>query len=294
MSDMQHFTWKEGDALNPSFRYPNVLDAQSGYIGDYRTPHVVAYGGGLNSSAMIAGCVEIGYPIDLVLFADTGGERPETYNYIEMFSDWLESVGYPPVQTVQKVSREGDPMTLEQQCLDKEMLPALAYGYKKCSLKFKRGPQDKFCNNWAPACDAWDRGELVVKMIGYDITEPQRVGNAPEEDDKYLYKYPLFDWQWTRDKCKEKLSEVGLCPPEKSSCFFCPAMKKREIRKLKAVHPELAERAREMERGAKKNLKKIKGLGRRFSWDEYLQAEEDQQRLFPETPVMEECLCYDG
>ena len=41
--------------------------------------NVVAYGGGTNSTAMLVGMYEKGIPVDLILFADPGGEQPYTY-----------------------------------------------------------------------------------------------------------------------------------------------------------------------------------------------------------------------
>jgi len=45
---------------------------------DANLPLVVAYGGGLNSTAMLCGFRERGIIPSLILFADTGGEMPET------------------------------------------------------------------------------------------------------------------------------------------------------------------------------------------------------------------------
>jgi 3'-phosphoadenosine 5'-phosphosulfate sulfotransferase (PAPS reductase)/FAD synthetase len=45
-------------------------------------PHIVAFGGGVDSTAMVIGLVNRNQPIDLILFADTGAERPETYKHI--------------------------------------------------------------------------------------------------------------------------------------------------------------------------------------------------------------------
>ncbi len=62
--------------------------------------NIVSYGGGTNSTAMLIECVNRGIKVDLILFADTGGERPHTYKYIEMFSRWLVGKGYPAIITV--------------------------------------------------------------------------------------------------------------------------------------------------------------------------------------------------
>ena len=46
-------------------------------------PHIVAFGGGVDSTAMIIGMIERQMPIDLIMFADTGGERPNTYHTLK-------------------------------------------------------------------------------------------------------------------------------------------------------------------------------------------------------------------
>jgi hypothetical protein len=62
-------------------------------------------GFGVDSTAGIIEEVKRGIPIDLITFADHGGEkrRPDpqqgeevgTYEFIPIFSDWLEDQGYP-------------------------------------------------------------------------------------------------------------------------------------------------------------------------------------------------------
>lgn len=48
--------------------------------------NAVSFGGGTNSTAMIIGMYLHKIPIDLILFADTGGEQPHTYEFIETFN----------------------------------------------------------------------------------------------------------------------------------------------------------------------------------------------------------------
>lgn len=234
---------------------------------------------------MLIGMVIKGVPVDLTLFADTGGEKPHTYRHVERFSEWLVGNGYPPVITV-RYARE----TLEANCLRIKSLPSIAYGYKKCSLKFKRDPQNKYCNNWTPAKQAWKRGEKVIKLIGYDATEARR-GLA--SDKKYVYRYPLIEWGWTRDKCLEVCESAGF-EVGKSACFYCPSSKAHEIKLLKKQYPDLANRALAMESNAV--LTDIKGLGRDFSWREMLDFDEAQMKMFDENWSTNEmpCGCYDG
>jgi hypothetical protein len=123
----------------------------------------------------------------------------------------------------------------------------------------------------------------VVKAIGLDVGEEHRLTWArPKEgelrrpsreqwlDENYfVYWYPLMEWGYDRARCQQVIAQAGLPIPVKSSCFFCPAMKKHEIAWLQDNHPDLMERALEIERNAQAKLISVKGLGRSFSWQTF-------------------------
>ena len=250
---------------------------------------VVCYGGGTDSTAELIEMVKRDIRPDLILFADTGGERPETYWYIVMFSLWLVGKGFPPITTVKKVDKNGDIMTLERNCLEQKMLPSLAYGFKTCSQKFKAAPQDKFCNHFPLAIETWKRDEKVVKAIGYEFGEERRAKNY--DDNKYEYWYPLIEWEMDRDACKKAIADAGLPQPGKSSCFFCPSMRKTEIFELRDSHPDLLKRALAMESNAE--LTVIPGLGRSYAWNDLIRNDANQIKMFVDV-VEQTCGCYDG
>ena len=260
--------------------------------------NIVAYGGGTNSTAMLIGMHDRGIPVDLILFADTGNEQPHTYAFLPIMNEWLTAHGMPEITVVEYVDKNGDRLTLEQECLRSGTLPALAYGHKKCSLKHKVEPQEKFCNNYQPCKEVWARGEKVVKYIGFDAGEERRRDNAivyDMTDPKYRKEYPMIDWNWYREDCIAAIEKEGLPLPGKSSCFFCPAMKKSEIRTLYHKHRDLYERAIALEKNAKPNLISVKGLGRDWSWQDFVEADKNQVAMcwmFPEHDMP--CGCYDG
>jgi hypothetical protein len=236
-------------------------------------PLVVAYGLGVDSTAMLVEFVRRGLRPDLVLFADTAGEKPETYAYLPVIQDYLAHAGFPPVVAVRYEPRTAPYHTLEEQCLHTATLPSLAYGGKSCSLKYKRAPQDKYLSAWPPAQACWGRGGKVVKAIGFDAGagDRRRANHAGRIDDPHYQNwYPLLEWGYDRDRCQQVIRSAGLPVPVKSACFFCPAMKKPEIAWLQEHHPELLERALRIERGAQAKLKTVKGLGRSYSWEKYL------------------------
>ena len=51
--------------------------------------HVLSFGGGVNSIALMVVLLREGLPFDEAVFADTGGEVPETYQYVETATQYL-------------------------------------------------------------------------------------------------------------------------------------------------------------------------------------------------------------
>jgi hypothetical protein len=102
------------------------------------SPLVVAYGLGVDSTALLIEFSRRAIRPDLILFADTGGEKPETYAYLGVIQPFLARVGFPPVITVRYRPKRAPYSTLEGQCLHTKTLPSLAYGGKSCSLKYKK------------------------------------------------------------------------------------------------------------------------------------------------------------
>ena len=253
----------------------------------------IAIGGGTNSLAMLIEMHKRGENIDVCVFADTKAERPETYKSIEQTTKWLVLNGYDPVVIVRTDK------TLEDDCIERKTLPSIAFGFKTCSQRFKLAPQNKWANNYEPFKEIWSKGEKVTKIIGYDIGEERRAENAykyTRTDKKYNYRYPLIEWMIDRDECIEIIKKEGLEPPGKSSCFFCPSMRKSEIVFLKKNNPNLYDRAIEIERNARETLRAVKGLGRSYSWEEFIKEKENQITfcdVYDDESDMP-CDCYDG
>ena len=276
-------------------------------------PLVVAYGLGVNSTAMLIEFVQRDIRPDMILFADTAGEKPETYAYLPVIQRYLRTMGFPPVQTVRYEPVRAVYRTLEEQCLHTKTLPSLAYGGKSCSLKYKRAPQDKVILKHYPPSECVAQGRRVVRALGFDASETRRtyggvvkaIGLDAGENHRttwaqtkpvkerrpsreawldehyFTYWYPLLnDWQMDRAACEQVIRDAGLPVPPKSACWFCPASKKSEILWLREHHPRLLDRALTIERQALPGLTSVKGLGRSFAWADYLKRI-DHSPLFP-------------
>lgn len=240
-------------------------------------PIIVAYGMGVDSTAMLIGLRDRGIKVDLVLFADTGSEKPETMAYLPIIQAWLARYGFPHVTVIKRHSPRAGDTSLHAECLRKSVLPSLAYGGHSCSLKWKVDPQWRFAQRyfgWDRRRQAWPHGPFVTKLIGYDAgprDSRRRANAAGKWPPGHQYRYPLAEWGWTREDCEQVILTEGLPLPVKSACWMCPASKRSEVDWLAVTHPDLARTAIEMERRAHaRGLTTTQGLGRRWSWTEYL------------------------
>lgn len=234
--------------------------------------NVASCGLGVNSIAGIMEASDQGVVFDEILFANTGkgkklGERVVTYEYLhKYFNTWLEKNGQPKVKMLHSYNKDGKLITLYEECYNLQTLPAIVFGFKTCSQRFKGLPQDKFLNNIEQAKEVWAKGEKVTKWIFYDADEPGRAKDY--SDKKFNVRYFLLEQNWGRYECENKINKANLPLPPKSSCKFCPSMKPYQIIDLYETERTGFYEAIELERNAIRGgrLNEVKGLGRDFSW----------------------------
>ena len=228
---------------------------------------VLSLGGGVDSFAMLVGMHAREERPDLILFADTGDEKPETYAYLPIIQAWLARVGFPPVIVVRRApttNERGTYATLSESCVVNHTLPSLAFGFKGCSAKWKIEPQNAYVRTWEPARVAWAAGAKVRKFIGYDAGPKDSKRCVDYTNDKlYTYHYPLREWGWDREECQRRILAAGLPLPCKSACFMCPATQPDELRALDRKHPHLGDRIVEIEAAAAPFNREIDGLWRK-------------------------------
>lgn len=251
-------------------------------------PIIVAYGMGVDSTAMLIGLRDRKVRIDLILFAHTGSEKPETMEYLPVIQDWLARNAMAPVTVIKRTSPRAGDTSLHDECLRKSVLPSLAYGGHSCSLKWKVEPQWRYTKGyfgWDSRGQRWAHGPFVTKLIGYDAGPRDRRRQAAASGKwppGHRYRYPLIEWGWTREHCIDLIAAEGLPIPVKSACWMCPASKRAEVDWLAATHPALVRAATEMERRAhQRGLRSTQGLGRRWSWSEHLGHGDPRQLASP-------------
>lgn len=229
-------------------------------------PVVLAYGIGVDSTALLVELEARGEAPDLVLSADPGAEKPETYEYQAMIAAWMRARGIPyeVVRYVPRRFKHWPPYySILANVLTNATLPSISLGRHSCSLKWKVAPQDAFLKQWAPAQAAWANGQKVIRLIGYDASpaDTRRYAHAAALDDPlFECRYPLREWNWTRDRCIARIEAAGLPVPPKSSCFFCGAIRPDEVRALPVWCLRLIVL---IEARAEPRLRTVEGLWRR-------------------------------
>ena len=231
-----------------------------------REPVLAAWGAGVDSTAMLIEMVERGEPVDHVLFADTGAERPATTAFVPLFRAWLQVRGVASTVVRYHPKRfKNWPAyrTLTENLITNGTLPSVTFGRGSCSIKWKQAPQNAWAATWAPALEAWAAGRKVVKLIGFDCSrrDLQRYAEAERTpSDLYRYRYPLQEWGWVREDCEARIEAAGLAPVAKSACFFCIAMRPAEVRALPAAQ---LRQIVLIEARAKPRLRTVDGLWRK-------------------------------
>ena len=231
-----------------------------------RAPVIASWGAGVDSTAMIIELAQSGAPIDMVLFADTGSEKADTYGFIPIFRRWMDAHDIPSeiVRYEPRNFKHWPPYdSLGANMLTNGTLPSKAFGRGSCSLKWKVAPQDGWTARWPPAVRCWAEGGRVVKLIGYDCSGADQRRYAHAEgyaDPRYDYRYPLRELGWSRGDCIDRIARAGLPVPPKSSCFFCPAMRPHEV---DALSKDELRTIVLMEARAKPRLRTVEGLWRK-------------------------------
>ncbi len=215
---------------------------------------------------------EMSIKIQAIVMCDPGSEWRATEAYRDnVMNPWLRSVGQPEVTVIDRISegtrrpRTWRLETLGSECIRMHSLPSVAYGFKKCSAKYKGDTSRWWIEKQPWAIAEWDAGRRVTKVIGYDAGEPGRVKSAFQNDwenERLIPWHPLYDAGFDRDGCIALIESVGLSLPKKSACTFCPNNTIQEWRDLSVEEPDSFAEAVAMSRNAEVTAPDVVGLMR--------------------------------
>lgn len=217
---------------------------------------VVMGGMGDDTAMLIAELYERGFEPDEIVFCDTGSEFPHTYEFIIYLWQWCKLKNWSKVVVLNKQDKKGDPLSVISLCESQDTLPAVAFGSKSCSLRFKTETADKYFNNHYRCLDAWGVEKKgaptklhtgkILRLVGINYDEPQRVQGWKNQP-KWVQTFPLFDW-FIGERESEAVERVGLYYPGKSSCTICPNMTHGEVAMLRDEYPVIFKQSLNIEK----------------------------------------------
>lgn len=248
---------------------------------DARTLRVLSLGGGTQSCALALMSAAGDLPkLDAIVFADTQGELPETYAYIDYLRTVVEAAGIPLyVVTAGSLERAllGEQAKGVNPAPPAHILKADGskgrLGAYKCSYDFKRRQVERKVKELCGGRGAW-RHANVEQWIGFSLDEMSRMKQS--EDCRCGHKragrdrkgvmhqihtptcqrcscqeferwqtnvWPLIDLRMKRDDTIRWFARNGHPTPPRSACWFCPNSGNGRWQQLRSEHPDLFERA---------------------------------------------------
>ena len=193
----------------------------------------LSLGAGVDTTAILL-MPDILKEMDFVLFADTGGEHPETYQYMERYiMPYLEENGKPLIIVQGEENIGGSPVrVMEEAYLKWKMIPTRPI--RHCTDKWKIKPMHKYLAEMYP-------NEDLRVIIGFAYDERHRMNTTKWKDQTPWY--PLIEKELTRDDCMKIISNHGWEIPPKSGCFYCPFQRLDQWKDMRFRHPDLWQRA---------------------------------------------------
>lgn len=194
--------------------------------------HILSFGAGVNSVALMILLLREGLPFDEAVFADTGGEVPETYEYLKIAKEFLRDRGVP-LTILAKRGR-----TLYETAWDRQVFPSAIWRWS--TRDYKITPILRHYRSF---------GVHINQYLAIARDEIERMKDS--RVDYVTNIYPLIDRRITRAGCIELIESEGLPIPERSSCYFCPFNSVERWRWLDEHHPSLFDKAMALEERSK-------------------------------------------
>lgn len=200
--------------------------------------HIINLGAGVQSStmALLAAHGEITPMPDAAIFADTGGEPQEVYEWLDYIIGTLPF----PVYVVSNGNLEVDTLVVSDHKKGykyrRSLIPAFIGGHgllgRTCTADYKIKPIRKKLKELIGLGpnDRWPKETVVTTWLGISLDEIQRMKmqTEPWQD----FRHPLIEKRMTRWDCLRWMENQGYPEPPRSACYFCPFHSNDEWRRL--------------------------------------------------------------
>jgi len=230
--------------------------------------NIASFSGGKDSTAMVLRLIEEDWPLDEIVFFDTGWEFPQMHEHIDRFEQYI-----------------GRPITRlhPRESFDYKMwIKPIVRRKKSCPM---HGKVYRCGNGWPSFFSRWCTREKVDVIDRYCGDALQYVGIAADETKRLkMRNYPLVKWGMTEADCLQLCLDKGFDWGglynhfDRVSCFCCPLKRLDDCRTLRKYYPplwgrmiEMGDNVRSLEGRRFHHGKTVRDLEERF-------AQEDKQQ----------------
>lgn len=216
--------------------------------------HIASVSFGKDSLAMLLKLIELEYPLDEVVFYDTGMEFQAIYEVRNRVVQILNDKGI-------KYTELKPEYDFEWKMFDKPVngrKNGFHYGYSWCGGRCRWGTADKL-----KALEKYCKG--CIEYVGIAVDEPQRL----QKERRGNKAFPLADWNMTEADCLEYCYEKGFQWLEdgiplysildRVSCWCCSNKNLKELENIYNQLPEYWEKLKELQ---SKTDRPMKGEGK--------------------------------
>ena len=208
---------------------------------------------GKDSLAMVLKLIEKDYPLDEVIFFDTGMEFQAIYNNVEKLSKILFDKKI-------KFSILKDKYSFEFNAFQREVHKkdgTIAYGYDWCGGGRRWATASKLSAIKRHYIENYNK-EVIIEYVGIASDESDRIEKYRIKRMNYIKIYPLVEWGMTENDCLNYCYKQGWNWKENGtdlyqildrvSCWCCVNKNQKKIKNIMMYLPEYWERIKVYER----------------------------------------------
>lgn len=240
--------------------------------------HIASFSGGKDSTAMVLRLIELGEPLDEVLFCDTTMEFPAMLRHVERVKQVIEAAGIK--FTTLRAEHDFEYYMLHH------IPKRKAEKYQGLAGYSWPGPRSRWCTRGLKiqVIDRYLR-ELrdrynVMQYVGIAADEGHRLER--ENNQRNNIRHPLVEWGWDEAQALsycyvkgydwEGLYEIF----SRVSCWCCPLQSLEELRKLRRHFPELWQHLKDLDAQTWRDFLRdgwsVERLDKRFNFEDELSA----------------------
>ena len=231
-----------------------VLDDTAGTDPGEPMKYVASCSFGKDSLAMVLNLIERKYPLDEVVFYNTGVEFQAIYDIRDKMIPIFEEHGITFTELKPKYP-------FEYMMFDKP-------------VKYRDGSGIHYGYSWCGGQNRWGTGEKIQTILKYSKNAYQYVGIAYDEPHRFekskheLKLTPLVEWQMTEADCLKYCYDHGFYWEENGvrlydildrvSCWCCANKNRRELKNIYQYMPEYWKRLKDFQSRTDRPMKQYR------------------------------------